>query len=369
VPVEVPPAPPPRPSRALLGAIIIVLLVLVAAGGALYHFHFRHPASPKTAIDAFNANDLDGALAQLDAQLAAAPRDVTLLVQKSFALAQKGSLEFKEAEYGPQAAAVAEQAIGIDANSSEAYRALGYANEIQQKYDEAHAAYEKAVALDPKNALALFGDAHAYDLQGDLARAEAGYQAALAADPKSWQANLGLGRIYNANGDASAALAAFKAAYADAKNVHDQAQAAYSVSMLLLAGTDIASARSYSEQATALDPSYPSAWFGLGTVLYAQAVAVSPSAGPALSAQERASLMLDSVQALQKATALNPNQSVAYFQLGEDLYVMGKRDFALAALKQAAAVAPADITLSAPEKDGLLKQVADFTALVEKQGT
>lgn len=347
-----------RRYRTLL--VIAVLAVLLVAGGFLF-MPSRHDVELHAVVTSFNTNDVDGAIAKADQMLADNPDDVATLVAKSLALAQKGSLGFDETKYGMQAAAIAEQAITLDPKSSEAYRALGYAKEIQQDYAGAHAAYETALTLDPKNALAIFGNAHAYDLEGDIVKAETGYRAALGVDQNCYPAHLGLGRIYNAQGEREKALAEFKLVYMNAPNLHNKAEAAYSVGTLLIAKGDDALARGYLEKATLVDPEYPLGWYGLGTVLYIQATAMS-----SLPAAQRGNLILGSVTALNKAITLNPEQSAAYLQLGEAFYVIGEKDAALAAFKKAAVVIPSDITLSATEKMQMLRQATDLSARITK---
>lgn len=338
-------------------AIVLTGIVLLVLTFAAWWFmqSYKRGLLFQEADTAFNANNVDDAIAKTSALLQEDPENVKALVAQSFALAQKGSLEFKEKEYGAQAAAVAMQAIQLNSNSSEAYRALGYANEIQQKYAEAHAAYQKSVLLNPKNALALFGDAHAYDLQGDLVKAEAGYKASIAVDEKTYPAHTGLGRIYSAQGEADSAIAEFKTVYAYSPNAHSKAEAAFSIGMLLLSKKDNSLARGYFEKAIALDDKYPSGWYGLGVAVYAQAAETS-----SLSAEERTKIIFQSIDVLNHATALNPNQSVAFVQLSQDFQVIGKKDIALAALKQGAKVAPKDITLGASEKSALLSRIASL---------
>ena len=149
--------------------------------------------------------------------------------------------------------------------------------------------------------------------------------------------------------------------YLNAPNLHNKAEAAYSVGTLLIAGGDAPLARGYLEKSVAIDPEYPLGWYGLGTVLYIQATATS-----SLQASQRGNLILGSVTALDKAVALNPHQSAAYLQLGEALYVVGEKDAALASFKKATEVIPSDITLSATEKTQMLRHVADLSARITK---
>ena len=124
-------------------AVLVAVAVLISMSG---------PQGSKSAqqiaqsYQAFDNNDLDGALAAAESVLSNNPNDIPALLAKASALAQRGSLEFKEKEYGPQAIEVARQVLALDASNSEAWRLIGYSNEIMQNYPAAHDAYAK-VAL------------------------------------------------------------------------------------------------------------------------------------------------------------------------------------------------------------------------------
>jgi tetratricopeptide (TPR) repeat protein len=352
-----PDAPSHMRNWARIAGSAILLLVLVY--GSYTWWRTTHTSVTSQVVDTqqmFEEGDLDGSIQQLDAILAKDSNNVQALIAKSLILAQTGSITFQEDTFGAQAADLANQAIAINGNSSEAYRALGYANEIQQKYVAAHAAYQKALELNPKNGLALYGDAHSYDLQGDSEKAEAGYKAAAALDPELYSAYLGIGRAENAKGNSDAAIDAFKKVYGYSQNKHEKSEAAYSIGMLLLAkGGQVNLARGYFEKAISFDPTYPSAYLGQGTVLYMQA-----GTNAEVSADVRGNLLLSSASALQKATQLNPNQSLAYFQLAQTLYMLGEINAAHGAIDSAKQALPHDITLSATEKTGTLKNIEAF---------
>ena len=177
---------------AVLAAIAVLISMSGPNAGTSQFAPQSEPAAITQSYQAFDNNDLDGAIAAADGVLSSDPNNVSALLAKASALAQKGSLEFKEQEYGTQAIAVANQVLVLDPNNAEAWRIIGYSNEIMQHYDAAHDAYGRAIALDPRNALAIAGDAHAWDLQGDMEKAEAGYRRALAVDPAIVNARIGL---------------------------------------------------------------------------------------------------------------------------------------------------------------------------------
>ena len=304
-------------------------------------------------VDAFNKNDFATAIAQSDTLLASDPNNIVALLAKATTLAQEGSINFKEAEYGAKAIAVAQQVLAIDPKNSEAWRIIGYANEIQQKYTEAHTAYAKSIALNPKNAAAISDDAHAWDLQGNAAKAKAGYTQALAIDPTIDIANLGMARVLIAEKNSQAALPFINRVIATSQNIRFKAEADFMEGSIETSLHNHTAAQSLFEQATTVDPSFPLGWFGLGRELFAQA----SDASLTLSTTQRNALAKQSIQDFIQATNLNPNQSIAYMQLGMELIYIGQKDNGIKALQNAAIVVPNDITLSTNDKKTILAQI------------
>src|ERR1700722_2237404 len=162
----------PTSKKRLVPAIVVFLIIVLC----FLAFFFRSSiatllhtgTSPSTtsalnqSLSDFNKGDFSAAISSLDSALAKDPKNTDLLLLKASTLAQEGSLQFKEAEYGNQAIAVAQQVLVIDPQNSEAWRIIGYAYEIMQNYPAAHNAYQKSLALNPKNALTLSQEAHAY---------------------------------------------------------------------------------------------------------------------------------------------------------------------------------------------------------------
>ena len=352
-------------ARLWLGAGFVAFVVLVALGYAWFSGATRASQNERelrASVNAFNQNDLNGAVTYADNVLARDPSNVAALLSKATALAQQGSLTFKEQEFGAQAIAVAQQALAIDPKSDEAWRIIGYGNEIMQKYDDAHAAYAQALSLNPKNAAAISQDAHAWDLQGNAVKAEAEYRAALTIDSSLDQARMGLARIDVQNGKPDEALALFSALSVNAKNARHRAEGAYSAGVLAGARGDTAASESFMRTATIQDPSYALGWAGLGAVLFSNALATPTKHTLA----ERNELISQSFVALQWAIELNPNQSSAYFQLGSELATVGQKTAALKILNEAARIVPDDITLSAPEKTAVSAKISAVIQVIKK---
>ncbi len=299
--------------------------------------------------------DYDGIIARANAQLERDPNNVAALISKSFALGQKGASAFNPADYGTEAALAAELALTLNPENADAYRALGYAYELQRKFPEAHAAYKKSLQIDPVSA--LVSDAHVYELEGNWEMAAAGYQTAIATNAYAYSAHLGLGRVKSAQGDVAGARASFQTVYDGTSDLDQRARAAYSIGMILITEGNYDLARGYLMYANAFDASYASAWFGIGTVLHAQ----SKTTDLSTDAKER--LVASSAEAMKHAVAASPITASGGVngELISDLYVVGDRTLSLEALRAAKTQVPNDVTLDESGKTALL---AGFDALI-----
>jgi tetratricopeptide (TPR) repeat protein len=190
-------------------------------------------------------------------------------------------------------------------------------------------------------------------LQGNATKAKAGYTQALAIDPTIDIANLGMARVLIAEKNSKAALPFLNKVIETSENIRFKAEANFMEGSIETAQHNHASAQSFFEQATTIDPSYPLGWFGLGRELFAQA----SDASSTLSTTQRNTLAKQSIQDFIQATNLNPNQSIAYMQLGMELIYIGQKDNGIKALQNAAIVVPNDITLSATDKKTILSQI------------
>jgi tetratricopeptide (TPR) repeat protein len=312
---------------------ILLVLFVLAIIAVLFSMSVPRGGTVSPALvqaqQAFNNNDLDGALAASERALASNPNDIDALLAKATTLAQKGSLEFKEKEYGEQAIAVAGLVLALDASNADAWRIIGYANEIMQNYPAAHDAYAQASALAPEDALTIAQEAHAYDLQGDMELAEAGYRRALALEPSLAAANLGLSRVLVYQGREEEALPLLEYVAKTPGNARQRAEAAYSAGQICEMTGNYAAAEALFRSATTIDPQYALGWTGLAMELFRH---VASDTGT-LSAEKKSSLISESQSALEKALALNPNQSLANYQFAIALIAMDRRSDALIVLK------------------------------------
>lgn len=364
---------PPLPQRPPLSQTSIwlttaVLLIVVAGGVYLYARAPRSQPATGTAVvqsyRAFDSGDVDGAISGAQTALSADQNNVPALLALASAYAQKGSLEFQESTYGQLAIATAQRVLAIDAQNSEAWRIIGYAREIMQEYPAAHDAYVRAATLNPQNALALSGNAHAYDLEGDMSKAESGYKAALAVNPNLADAKAGLARVDVYKGDIANALALYVSVAAAPGNSRQRADAAYSAGQLSERTGNYTDAERYLRLATSLDATYAPGWAGLASELFRQAFHSSTATST------RMSLIGDSLADLQKAIRLDQNFSLAHYELAMEMAGLGRFSDATLILKGLKAIIPNDITLSAPTKDAMAKNVNDaLSAIAAEQSS
>lgn len=343
---------------------IFVLFILFSIAAIVqYRSYASVESTLRAAHAAFNSNDTRGAIELVDQVLARRPSHVEALLLKATALAQQGSLQFQEKEFGAQAIAVAQQVLAIDPDNVEAWRIIGYSNEIMQNYVDAHEAYAKALEIDPQNAQVISQNAHAYDLQGDAAHAELGYFQALQIDPTLTQAQLGYARSLLRDGRIDDALVLFRKVAREAANAHNRAEAAYSAGVILGAKNEHAQAEELMRQATQENPEYALGWVGLGAELFVKSVDTSLS----LSTEERQALGAQSFAALQKALEINPAQTLARLQLGMQLGAMRRFDEAFRELELAKQLAVSDITLGTIEKAAMIQRVEGTMQFLKMQ--
>jgi tetratricopeptide (TPR) repeat protein len=343
-----------HPYKVLGLSLIFMFVILAVLVVQVLHLH------PTKSVVAKADNSIGHAVAGLDSVLKVDPKNVGALVAKSVTLTLWAKSESNPG-LAVQAVTAAEDAIAIDPKNSEAYRALGYANELQQKYTEAHAAYQKAVELNPKDTIALLSDLRLYELESDVKMARDGYVAALKQSPSLYAARLGLARVERVTDKTpDAAMKDFKTVYTESKNSRERAEAAYGIGSILLSQNKRDASRQYMSETTTLDPAYASGWFGLGTVEYMQVIT-----GTATSSSDRERALAESMHELNTAVKLDPNLTRAYVQLAVVSRALDQTKSIANILATATAVVPKDTTLGEAEKGNLLKVIAKLASPVK----
>jgi len=333
--------------------IIFALIVVFFVGlGGFLTFYPEVPKSPEQQVAVlfeaegdFNENDLDGAIKNAERVLRADDKNVVALLALASSWAQKGSIEFKEKEYGQKAIGIAREALDIDPQNAEAYRVIGYANEIMQQYEQAYEAYGKAIELDPDNALALSNRGHAYDLEGNLAKAKADYLAALLVDPELDHALINMARVSLREDNVDEASDYITTLLDVTLNDRFIAEGHQILGLISLGEGGFTEAISHFESSLAIDDSVPQSLVGLAEAKYYMLADANN--------QGFDSLMQEIFASLEKAMSINPNNTTALVVMAKALNLIGDSDNAKNLLEEALEAVDNDITLTSTEKDAL----------------
>ncbi len=169
--------------------------------------------APKTAADyltraerRFNNNQVDEALADLDAAIKLEPENGGARAQRAYARFTKGDKAGAKADL--------DLAANLAPQDSRVYATRGAMALADKDYAGAQAAFTRALDLNPRDLYSLVGRAEAYDDMGDPANASRDAAAAVKADPESLYALRTQGQIFVRNKRFDDAIATVRAAIA-----------------------------------------------------------------------------------------------------------------------------------------------------------
>jgi len=247
-------------TETLIKTIITIAIIFVVALAAFFIFY---PSIPTTDIERnsvlisvvndFNNNNFTDAIKNSERILKGDNDNIDALLLLASTWAQRGSLEFKEKEYGQKAIDIAHLVLAIDSENSEAYRIIGYANEIMENFDEALKAYNTALKIDPENSDVHMRIGHMYDLQGNIAGAREHYSISVKLGNSNELLQMNLGRMFVRDGDNENAQKIFQKVLDTAVNARVLAEASYMLGKIALGNNDIDNALFLMDQSTKYD--------------------------------------------------------------------------------------------------------------------
>jgi len=346
---------------------LLILGVLAGILTYLYYFFFAPlnispfaEESPRADIAVvagdYNAGNIDQAIVNAEMLVAGDSKSVPALLALASSYAQKGSISYNEAEYGTKAINTANlvfAAAPTPSQASEAYRIIGYSNEIMERYAEAQNNYDKAIELNPKNSQAYSNKGHAYHLQGDVAAAGIWYGKALALDPKNEHALVNEARLLIRLNKLPEAREILNILFNTSSNRMFLADGYQLLAVMLMdqARPDDAGARLSFEKALSYNRNLSQAWAMLGFVKL-RLLAASSGTDEAMR-NEMKSIYAD----LGEALAINPKQASAYYVASLLANIVGDKTKEAELKKLALEAIPEDITLGADEKEALRKEI------------
>lgn len=368
--ISTPTPPQIPPSRNHLKTIILILFVItLLCLAGIYFFQLgltKQPGaetedkapSAESAISNFNSGNLDQAISDSLKLIAKNNKDALALLSLATTYAQKGSLTFNEEEYAQKAIETANKVLALKLDNSEinseAYRIIGYSNEIMNKFDEARRNYDLAIKLNPKNSQAYSNKGHSYDLQGDLKSADLWYDKALAVDPNNEHALLNKGRVLVRLGKSEEAITILDKLTSLSSNSRILASAFQlkaTVYTYYLKESNYKLALESVNQSLKHDATLPQAWVTRGMIgLYTLMDSQSDE-------EFQAKIRLIESDA-NKALSMNPNQSTAYYLLYMVAGVRGDIRAEVSMRQKALDTIDSDITLGAREKESLKQDLS-----------
>ena len=301
---------------------------------------------------AFNEGKFDEIIAEVNKELEKKKDDKDLLEILAGAYLQKGSLEFKEEEFGQKGLEVADKVLALNKQDYKAYYLKGYAYEIMQKYDQALENYNKANSIK-ETALVDNQIGHVYDLQGDNVKAREYYQKALAIDKDFVDAKINLARMAFSEKKYQEAVDVFADVYQQTANKRKKSDAAYMMGLIYLkkggAKYDLKKAERSMQMAVEADQENPNAWLGLGMATYQKAFEDKNV--------DFKKYMDMADRSFRMAIKLNPEKALAYLHEARLLLVNGNKKDAALLYNKALTVVDSDITLMADEKLSLKSDI------------
>ncbi len=324
----------------------------------------KKPATTTSIVNSFNAGSYDESLKSANDYLQKHPKDAQAWAAKATILANKGSVEFQENTYGQQAIEVANKALTIDPQLPEGFYARGYANEIQNQFEQAKSDYDKALSMDKDNPTYLNQMGHLYDLMGKPEEAKKYYEQALAINPNFGKALINMARYELRYGDKTKAREYFEKSLPVIDNNMDKAGVYYSLGMLDLNQDKLQEGYKYMQQAVKMAPKYPQALIGRGWA----GMLLMTADGANLEELMKEGLTFETVFGdVNKAVEINPNQTVGYLTLARmHLKLPFLADKSLEYYDQALAVVDKDVTVMGNDREDFKNKILEERKGAEK---
>jgi len=287
----------------------------------------------------------------------------TKTLDYALSLANKGSLEFREKEFGQPAVVIFEKILKDEPNNIQALLGIGYAYEVMEEYGKALGYYNQALELEPKNVLVHNRIGHMYDLSEEIDKAEPFYRKALEINPDFIDAKINIARVYLRQNKNEEATDILKEVYSgQVMNNRTKAEIGYLLFANAFDGGDYERAKIYIEEARKSDPTLPMVWVGMGmSKLYEVRKLSSPDG--------TIKLFEESLGYFDKAAKLYNYQTAAYYWKGRAVMLTGDYANAVILFETAKEVVGKDITLMHDQRIKFEEEINSYLAEAKKKTT
>ncbi len=314
----------------------------------------------KLIIDDFNNNKLDDAIKLSEEELKKNKENIDIMLLLANSYAQKGSLEFKEEEYGKKSLNMTNQILNIESENANAYEIAGYAYEIMGNHGEAIKNYNKAIELDGKESSVYTHRGHNYFLISDMENAIKNVDMALEINPNDTYALITKSKYIidffeDDLIDAEQMLNKVIASNDRNTNLRLKAEAYQLLGKTKAIQSDFEEAMQMYKEAVSIDETLSSAWSGLAEVTY---FSMQDSLD---DENEFNSKFEESLTYVQKAINIYDNNSVAYVIMAKIMHLNKENDDSVKQILQIAKdAAEVDISLSIGQREDIKNEIEDL---------
>lgn len=297
----------------------------------------------------YNDNNFEKLIPELHNVIKNDPNNYYALLQLGLSYAQLGNIKSDNVAAAIKSRSYIEKAMTIDPANPAALLPLGYSYELEGNLDKAIEAYEKLISKKTDDANAYIRLGHAHEMKGDYERAMLNYNKANELDKKNSSFYANLAKISIKAGDIIMAekYYLFALKYSDNKEEMSEIHASLGSIYSNQPDRKVFSEKAIDEFEKAIDlnPDYALAYSGLGKEYYFRVLDDLASADNLATNLPKASKNLD------KAIALNANESDAYDWGGRMLIMIKAYDQALQFFEKGVEVSDKDFRLFGEEKE------------------
>jgi tetratricopeptide (TPR) repeat protein len=350
----------------LIGALVI-LTVIITSVVMVYNNRnnfgegkfFSSTKKFNEIVKLFNTNELNEAVFVAEEELKKSDSDTNLMLLLATIYAQKGSLEFKEVEYGNKSLEISNKILAIDNENVEAYESMGYAYEIMEKYNDAINSYNKGIQINPNKTSLYVHKGHAYFLTNDIEKAIFNVDKALELDPTNTFALITKSKyivdFFEKDLGSAEKMLHMVIKKSDEPNTRLMAEAYQLLGRIKIIQSSFDEAIKMYEKAIEIDKTLSSAWMGRAEAIYFSMQDNVENADTFLSKFQEA------VDSIQKAIDINENNSMAYIVMAKILHLNTENDEVVTqVLKSASNVVAADVGLNEKQKGYVRDEIVEL---------
>lgn len=306
-----------------------------------------------------NELNIDEALILLKQNYINNPNDIENTLLYANILAFKWSTTYQEKQYATLAIEILTKLIEVNwwnnNRMDEVNRLMWYSYEIMEDYDNAIKNYELSIKLNKDNYMTYNHLGHAYKLLWENKKAKTFFKKSLSINPEFDHALLNMWNIYLLEKDIVNAKSNYEKVIEISKNKHFKSESYYTLWNIYFWEGDIIKARKMFQKANESNPNFDLPYIGMAKVDFLE---FTKSLYEKWDSNE-ANIWLykSSVTNIKKAIQINPNKTLAYYELAKQYKMFWEIENSIILFNKALEVLDNDITLSKTEKQWFKNEI------------